>query len=182
MAAWLIAAIERLPRRARRVVVAAAAMLLLAAAITALTLPAGPDGGARTPTPTAPTGSHQSSEGPAPPSVRSPDSASELQRADLAAGRFLVTYLQLAYGRAGARAVTATTPGLRRQLIRERAQVTPAERRLHPRVASLRLVGTTPGFVVATAIVEDGGIAAYGLRFTLQVRAGRWLVSSVQEG
>ena len=41
MAAWLIAAIERLPPRARRVVVAATALLLLAGAITSLTLQAG---------------------------------------------------------------------------------------------------------------------------------------------
>ena len=41
MAAWLIAAIERLPPGARRVVVAATALLLLVGAITALTLQAG---------------------------------------------------------------------------------------------------------------------------------------------
>jgi hypothetical protein len=40
----------------------------------------------------------------------------------------------------------------------------------------------TPGFVLATATVDDGGIAAYRLRFALQGRDGRWLVSSVQEG
>jgi hypothetical protein len=40
MAAWLIAAIERLPQRARRVVVAATALLFLAGAITSLTLQA----------------------------------------------------------------------------------------------------------------------------------------------
>ena len=76
----------------------------------------------------------------------------------------------------------AVTPGLRSQLIAQRAQVTPAERGRHPRVVSLATVGTTPGFVVATATIEDGGIAAYRLRFTLQERAGRWLVSGVQEG
>ena len=41
MAVWLIAAIERLSQRARRVVVAATAVLLLAGAITSLTLQAG---------------------------------------------------------------------------------------------------------------------------------------------
>ncbi len=74
------------------------------------------------------------------------------------------------------------TPGLRSQLITQRAQVTPAERGRHPRVVSLAAVGTTPGFVVATATVDDGGIAAYRLRFTLQEQTGRWLVSGVQEG
>ena len=74
------------------------------------------------------------------------------------------------------------TPGLRSQLITQRAQATPAERARHPRVVSLATVGTTPRFVVATATIEDGGIAAYRLRFTLQEQAGRWLVSSVQDG
>src|ERR1019366_4922865 len=41
---------------------------------------------------------------------------------------------------------------------------------------------TTPGFVVATATIEDGGIAAYRLRFALREEGGRWLVSDVQEG
>jgi hypothetical protein len=40
----------------------------------------------------------------------------------------------------------------------------------------------TPGFVLATAMVEDGGIAAYPLRFTLHGKAGGWAVGSVQEG
>jgi hypothetical protein len=49
MAGWLVAAIERLPRRARRVVVAATALLLLAGAITSLTLQAGRGGEAGRP-------------------------------------------------------------------------------------------------------------------------------------
>ena len=76
----------------------------------------------------------------------------------------------------------AVAPALRSQLIRERVQVTPAQRVRHPRVVSLRVVGTTPGFVVATATVDDGGIAAYRLRFSLRERAGRWLVSNVEDG
>lgn len=181
MAAWLIAAIERLPRRVRPVVAVAATMLLLAAA-TALTLQARPGDGARRPMPVSSGPSHQTSHVPGPPSVRPPIPATELHRAGVAAGRFLVTYLPFAYGRASAGTVTAVTPGLRNQWIKERAAVTPAERRRHPRVVSLRIVGTEPGFVVATAIVEDGGIAAYRLRFALEDWGGRWLVSSVQEG
>jgi hypothetical protein len=90
--------------------------------------------------------------------------------------------LQFAYGRASAGSVKGVTLGLRVQLIRERAQVTPAERDRHPGVISLATVGTTPAFVVATATIEDGGITAYRLRFTLQKQARRWLVSSVQAG
>jgi len=55
----------------------------------------------------------------------------------------------------------------------------PAARPRHPRVVSLTTVGTTPGFIVETATIEDGGIAAYRLRFTLQERTDRWLASSV---
>ena len=47
MAVWLIAAVERLPPRARRMVLAAAAVLLLVGAITSLTFEARPGGGAR---------------------------------------------------------------------------------------------------------------------------------------
>jgi len=78
--------------------------------------------------------------------------------------------------------VEDVSAGLRSQLIAQRAQSTPAERGRHPRAVSLAMVGTTPGFVVATATIEDGGIAAYRLRFTLQEQADRWLVASVQEG
>jgi hypothetical protein len=88
-------------------------------------------------------------------------------------------YLRFAYGRASAAAVKAVTPELHSQLVRERAQMTPAERQRHPRVVSLRVVGIMPGFAAATAAVEDGGIATYPLRFTLQEGAGRWSVSSV---
>jgi len=90
--------------------------------------------------------------------------------------------LRFAYGRASATEVKAVTPELHTQLVRERAQMTPAERQRHPRVVSLRLVGIMPGFVAATAAVADGGVAMYPLRFTLQRRAGRWSVSSVLEG
>ncbi len=58
----------------------------------------------------------------------------------------------------------------------------PAERWRRPRVVSLELVGTTPGFVVATATIDDGGVSAYRLRFTVQRQSGRWAVSSVVEG
>ena len=78
--------------------------------------------------------------------------------------------------------VEAVTLGLRSELMRERAQVTPAERVRDPRVVSLRVLGTNPGFVLATASVEDEGIAAYRLRFALREEGGRWLVGDVQEG
>jgi hypothetical protein len=78
--------------------------------------------------------------------------------------------------------VEAATRGLRSQLMRDLAQVTPAERARHPRVVSLQVLGTSPGLVLATASVEDGGIAAYRLRFALREEGGRWLVGDVREG
>jgi hypothetical protein len=182
MAACLLAAIERLPPRARRIVLAATAVLLLVGAITPLTFEAAPGGGARrrTPIPFGP--SHRAPARPLPPPVSSPVSVTGLYAARVVAGRFLASYLQFAYGRAAAGSVNAVTPVLRRQLSQQWAQVTPGERGRHPRVVSLGMVGMAPGFVLATAIVEDGGIAAYRLRLTVEEQAGRWLVSSVQEG
>ena len=182
MTAWLISALERLPPRARRVVVVVVALLLIGAAITALTIAPSPGTGVRRATP-APRGpARQTTPHPSRQRVAPPVPAAQLRRAHDAAERFLRTFLPFAYGRARAPAVTSVTPALRRQLVRERAHVTPAERQRHPRVVSLRLVGIMPGFVAATAAVADGGIAMYPLRFTLQRIAGRWSVSGVQAG
>ncbi len=117
-----------------------------------------------------------------PPRLRPPVSGSNLRVASRVARRFLLSYLKFAYGRARATSVEAVTPGMRSQLTRDRAQVTPAERARHPRVVSLRVLGTNPGFVLATASVEDRGIAAYRLRFALREEGGQWLMSDVQEG
>ena len=117
-----------------------------------------------------------------PPRLRPPVSGSDLRLARRVAGRFLRSYLRFAYGRARATSVEAVTPGVRSELMRDRAQVTPVEGIRHPRVVSLRVLGTNPGFVLATASVEDGGIAAYRLRFALREEGSRWLVSDVQEG
>jgi hypothetical protein len=182
MAAWLIGAIEHLPPRARRIVVAASAVLLLAGAITLLTLEAGPRGNARWKPPTSPQRAQPAPPRLRPPPVSPPVLATDLHAARVVASLFLVSYLRLAYGAGSGASVRAVTPELRRQLITQPAQATPAERRRHPRMVSLVMVGTTPGFVVATATVRDGGIAAYRLRFTLREQTRRWLVSSVQEG
>ena len=182
MAVWLIAAVERLPPRARRMVLAATAVLLVLGAIASLTFDASRGGGARRQAPVASRPLRPARAHPLPPRVSPPVSAVELCAARVVAERFLVSYLQFAYGRGTAGAVKAVTLGLHSQLISQRGRVTPAALGRHPRVVSLATVGTTPGFVVATATIEDGGIAAYRLRFTAQEPTGRWLVSSVQEG
>ena len=174
-------ALERLPPWARRVVVVVVALLLVSAAITALTIAPSPGTGVRR-APGRRGPARQTKPHPSRQRVAPPVPAAQLRRAHYAAERFLRTFLEFAYGRARAPAVTSVTRALRRQLVRERAHVTPAERQRHPRVVSLRLVGIMPGFVAATAAVADGGIAMYPLRFMLQRIAGRWSVSDVQAG
>ncbi len=109
-------------------------------------------------------------------------SAAQLDSARTAAGRFLAGYLPFAYGRGSASAIQLATQGLRRKLLRKRAQVTPVERRRHPRVVSLQAAGQAPGEVLATAMVGDGGITAYALRLTVEEIRGSWLVSDVDGG
>lgn len=181
MAAWLISAIERLPPGARRAVVAATALLLLVGAIAALTLQAGGREAGRLAVTVRPP-AHRPAARPTARRLRPPVSGSDLILASRVASRFLLSYLRFAYGRARVTSVEAVTLGLRSELMRERAQVTPAERVRDPRVVSLRVLGTNPGFVLATASVEDEGIAAYRLRFALREEGGRWLVGDVQEG
>jgi hypothetical protein len=180
MSEMLLAALDRLPARVRRFVVAAGALLALGAVMAALTLtaPRSDHKRRRTPPPPAAASSPRSLPRRLPPPV--PPAA--MRDARRAAQRFLADYLPLAYGRGSAFAVGDVTPSLRRQLLRERAQLTPVERGRRPRVVSLQTVGTTPAFVVATAVIDDGGVTAYRLRFTLQHGGGRWAVSSIAEG
>ena len=100
--------------------------------------------------------------------TRAPVSAGGLARARQAAKRFLVGYLPFLYGRGRARAIDAVAPSLRLKLTRTRTLVTPVERRRHPRLVSLAAVGQATGVVLATALVEDGGVTAYALRITLR--------------
>jgi hypothetical protein len=182
MTGWLIAALKRLPPRPRRVVVVVAALLLVGVAVAALSMAPSPGGGVQPSRPASRPPSHRIAQRPSPRRPAPPVPTAQLRRAHDAAERFLATYLPFAYGRARAVEVKAVTPALAHQLASERAQITPVERRRRPRVVSLRVVGMTPGFALATAMVDDRGIVAYPLRFTLQERAGRWAVASVQEG
>lgn len=175
-----LAALERLSPRARRSVVAAGALLALGAVMAALTLIAPHGGHKRPPTPTHPadTSLPHTSPGRLPPPV----CPAQLTLARRVGERLLVGYRRFAYGRGSALAVSGVTPALRRRLLRQRAQLTPAERRRHPRIVSLQTIATTPTFVAATALIDDGGVATYRLRFTLEHRGGRWAVSSVEVG
>ena len=183
MIAWLLAALDRLPPRWRRVAVGASALIVLAATIAALILEARPVEPQHRPSHApVPVVRRPPPSRPTPRIARQPVSRTELRRATEVAERFAVSYLRFAYGRAAARSVAGVAPALRSRLVRGRSAITPIERQRHSRLLSLHTVGTMPGFVVATATVEDGGIAAYRLRCSLQERSGRWLVVTVEEG
>jgi len=179
MSDLVLAALERLPARVRRFVVAVGALLALGAVMAALTLTASRGGQERRPAPQHPAATVPRTS---PRRLPPPVSTAAMLQARRVAKRFLAGYLAFAYGRGSARAVRGITQTLRRQLLSPRAQLTPVERRRRPRVASVQTVGTTPVFVVATAVIDDGGFARYRLRFTLSRSAGRWAVSSVEEG
>ena len=177
----------RFAPRARRAAVAAVALVLIGAVITALTIAGSRDGGFRpgkpAPRPSArEITAREATTRSAPHRLAPPVRSAQLMRARDAAKRFLGAFLAFAYGRARALEVRGVTPGLGRRLRRGRAAITPVELSRRPRVVRLRVVGMTPGFALATAMVSDGGITAYLLRFTLQDRTGRWLVNGVQQG
>lgn len=180
MSDLLLSVLERLPSRVRRGVVAAGALLALAAVMAALTLTAPHGDGHRQPvrerTESVPV--QRTSR----PRFAPPVPATAIRRARRVAQRFLASYLPFAYGRDSARVVSDITSTLRWQLLHKRAEPTPVERRRRPRVVSVQTTATTPTFIVATAVIDDGGVTTYRLRFTLERRAGHWLVSGVQEG
>ncbi|MGZ4254626.1 MAG: hypothetical protein ACXVH1_38385 [Solirubrobacteraceae bacterium] len=176
----LLAALERFSPRVRRWTVAVGALLALGTVLAALTLTTPHSHHKRQPTPRPPAAA--SSPRTLPRRLPPPVSTAALLQARLVAERFLAGYLRFAYGRGSALAVGGVTPALRRQLLRQRAHLTPVERRRRPRVVSLQAIGTTPTFVVARAVIDDGGVATYRLRFTLERGGGRWAVSSVADG
>ena len=183
MAAWLIAAIERLPPRVRRAGVAATAVLLLGGAITSLTLEASTGGAARRSTPAVHGPSRRAPARPLQPRVRPPVSSGRPApcRSSRAAVPRLVSAVRVRQGQrwvGEGRHARAAQPADQPSALRRRRPSAAATRG----VVSLGVVGTTPGFVLATATVDDGGIAAYRLRFALREQGGRWLVSDVQEG
>lgn len=90
-----------------------------------------------------------------------PVPAAELARARVVARRFLAGYLPYLYGRRPGRAVKPVTASVAASLRRSRVRVTPAQRRRHPRLVGLTLIGQTPDSVIATARVADGGVATY---------------------
>jgi hypothetical protein len=169
---WLRSAPRRLSPRARAI---ALVVLLFGAAVLALAPTRRAGHRAQRPSTRATTnGTTRRAR-----QYESPVSAAQVARARHAARTFLAGYLPFAYGRASAGALRALTPQLRRQLKRERVQVTPLERRRRPRVITLTALGQASGVVIATALVGDGGVANYAVRLTLRRTSRGWLVSRV---
>jgi hypothetical protein len=181
MSDLLHAALERLSPRSRRSMVAVGALLALGAVMAALTLIAPHGGHKREPT-ARPRPAGASLPQRSPRGLPPPVSRGQLTVARRVGERFLVGYLRFTYGRGSALAVSGVTSVLRRQLLRRRAQLTPVERRRRPRVVSLQTIATTPAFVVARAVIDDGGVVTYPLRFTVEHGGGRWAVTSVEGG
>jgi hypothetical protein len=106
----------------------------------------------------------------------------QLARAHSVARQFLAGYLGFAYGEAPVTSMRAVAPALRRRLRGQHVLVAPVERRRHPRVISLVATGRADGSVLATALVDDGGVANYAVRVTLRETRAGWLVSAVDGG
>jgi hypothetical protein len=175
MSGRLLSVFDRRSRLARRLTVAAVGLLALGVVATVLTPAPGLKHrtGPHTPRWVLPAQTPVSRRHA--PFV----SAGEFAHARNVAARFLSGYLPFLYGRGSARSVDAAARGLRRQLMRSRAEATPAEHGRHPHVVSLAVVAQASGVVLATALVEDGGITAYSLRITLQEARSGWLASAV---
>ena len=73
-------------------------------------------------------------------------------------------------------------PALRWWLRRQHAVAVPVERRRHPRLIALLVTGPNGGIVLATGLVDDGGIANYAVRVTLRKTLSGWLATSVDGG
>lgn len=116
-----------------------------------------------------------------PPTAALPASASraELALARATARAFLPGYLRFLYGRGRAEQIAGATASLRAGLRANRVRVTPAQRRRHPHVVSIALIAQSNDTAIATARIDDGGVAPYALTFTLERHAGRWAVSDL---
>jgi hypothetical protein len=179
MTGRLVAALGRSSRTTLRLTLAALALVGLLAVASALAPsphaahrpvppPAGP--GRTPPTRTARTPSARGSRRISP---------GRLLAARRVAARFLAGYLPYLYGRGSARSIDGVTPGLRLELARTPATVTPVERHRHPRAVSISLVGQASAAIVATGLVADGGITTYAVRIMLRASREGWLVSGV---
>jgi hypothetical protein len=94
------------------------------------------------------------------------------------ARRFLSAYLRRLYGQSPRLQLPGAAPKLRRRLTHERVRPVPAARHRHARVVELRARHGAHK-LVATGLVDDGGVARYPIELTLEQRRGRWLVTGL---
>src|SRR5690242_16336640 len=175
MIGWLRSALRRLSLRTRVLVLA---VLVLGAAVLALAPTH--EVGKRSHRPPNRASTTRTRRGA--PTGPSPVSAAQLARARRVARTFLAGYLRFAYGRASAASVRAAGHALRWQLRQARDLITPVERRGHPRVVALTALGQASGVVVATALIDDGGITTYAVRLTLRQQRAGCVVNGFGEG
>lgn len=177
MTARLLAALGRRSRTTRQLTLAALALVVLLVVAAALAPVRHPAHGQVAPS-AAPTRTRRTRTAPG----SHPISRGGLVAARRVAARFVAGYLPFLYGRRSARSIEAVTPAVRWQLSRMRGLVTPVERRRHPRVVSFTGVAQSPGAMLATALVADGGGTTYVLRIMLRAGRDGWVVSRVDAG
>jgi hypothetical protein len=115
---------------------------------------------------------------PASHRARAPRSGSDARRTTPinAALQFANSYVAFLYGEAPAGAVSPVSPSLRRQLLRGRALVTPAEVQRQVIVRGLQVLRWRGGAALADIRVDDGASPPYILSFRLRFRHGSWTV------
>lgn len=107
-----------------------------------------------------------------------PVSVAQLERAELAARRFLDGYLPFIYGRGRVDEIEQADPRLLAALARQRGRITPAQHQREPRIRALTLVGQAARAVQATAEIKDSDAPAYPVIFYLDRTAGAdWVVT-----
>ena len=187
--ARLLAVLDRLPRGARRALTVLLPLALLGALAAALVFaPSNRDHEAkpvagRTPPPT------RSTPTPTPMPAREPDPTppvgSDIGGGAVAAAidparAFVDSYVAFSYGRARLGAIRSADAALVRTFAGQRARVSPAQRKRHPRVLALRVAAFSPGVARATAVVADGELR-YPLVYFLDRRPGGWLVTRMAD-
>lgn len=109
---------------------------------------------------------------------RRPPSLTDMQARD-AARTFLVSYLDISYGRAQPDELRGASAALRDALAAQQARVPEGVRGRRPRVVSLRLEPVGDRRARATASVDDGDVAPYPLFVTLARTGAGWVAVSV---
>jgi hypothetical protein len=164
--ARLLAALDRLPRRARRLLAVLVPLLLFGLLIASLTL--------------APSAEQPAHRRPINDGGRTHrPSAPVLAAARAPARRFLQSYLAFSYGHGRVSAIRDADPQLLRALAGQR--VPPAARKRRPRVTALQVKESAPAVAQATATIADGSAIRYPLVFYLERRPRGWLVTRLAD-